>query len=182
MKNYIVVFSFFIVLFTGLHAQTKNYSTQKGIILFDAAKSNIEPIKAENNRVRLILDTNSGKIACLMSIRDFVFKNKLMQEHFNENYLESDKYPKASFIGNIKDFDTFDFTTSPSIFVEGTFTIHGVSQKKTVTLQITQKEDKFMLTGNFSIALKNFNIKIPSVLFYKITEQVEISLTATLNK
>ncbi len=176
---------FFVFLFftsaSSLHSQNivKNNNT---LVEFDAAKTNIEPIKAKNKKVKLILNTENGEIACLMNMADFSFRNKLMQEHFNENYMESDKYPKATFIGNIENFKALDFKAPQTVNVSGKFTIHGVTKQKTVSLLISQKNNSYILEGNFKLELKNYKIKIPSVMFYKITKNVNIFIKTELNK
>ncbi|MGY5352368.1 YceI family protein [Wenyingzhuangia sp. IMCC45533] len=182
MKNILTSFVLLFLMGTNVFFGQQKVKTNNALVKFDAAKSNLEPIKAENNKVKLILDTSNGQLACLMNITDFVFKNKLMQEHFNENYLESDKYPKATFIGNIENFDKTNFTEKSEIKVNGTFNIHGVQKKKNILLNIVRKHDKYIFSGDFNIDLKDFNIKIPTIMFYKITENIKVSIEAELNK
>lgn len=166
-------------VFYGQNSLLKNNTTQ---IQFDAAKSSIEPITAKSSNAKLLLNTLTGEIASLINIADFVFPNKLMQEHFNENYLESDKYPIASFEGMIPNFATTDFSSEQSIQVAGVFTIHGKKQKKNMIFKIEKTAEEYILKSKFSLELKDYKIKIPKVMFYKIAEQVEVSVLSKLKR
>lgn len=163
-------------------AQAQLYKTDEGSICFDAAKTAIEPIKAEHKKAKMILNEETGEIACLIQIVLFEFPNKLMQEHFNENYLESDKYPKATLVGKITHFTTTDFSKEQKINVVGDFTIHGITRNKTVPVTIVKKGNDYTIKGNFTIILKDFKVKIPKLMFYKIAEDVEVTLQAELKK
>lgn len=163
-------------------AQAQVFNTNHACVKFNAAKTAVEPIKAENAQAKLILNEANGEVACLLEITQFSFPNKLMQEHFNENYLESDTYPKATLSGKIKDFTTTDFATEQKVTVEGDFTIHGKKVRKSVPITLIKKGDTYFLKGSFTLELKEFKIKIPKLMFYKITEDVNVTLTAELNK
>ncbi|MDO3693852.1 YceI family protein [Wenyingzhuangia sp. chi5] len=167
---------------TFFYAQESIYKTDKAIITFDAAKNNIEPISAKNNQAKIIINTKTGEVASVMSMTDFEFPNKLMQEHFNENYIESDKYPKATFVGVIENFAATDFSSEKTLKVVGTFKIHGVSKKKNIDLKIIKTKEYYTFKSEFKLQLEDFKIKIPSVVFYKIAEEVNVSLVADLNK
>ncbi|MGY5355469.1 YceI family protein [Wenyingzhuangia sp. IMCC45467] len=182
MKKSLFYSLIFLLGTTFFYGQKNLFKTNNAIVKFDAAKTNIEPIKAENQKAKIVLNTNTGEIACLMNMVDFEFPNKLMQEHFNENYIESEKYPKATFTGRINNFNTLNFNTEQTINVTGNFKIHGQTQQKTVLLKILKEENLYVLTSNFTIQLKDFKIKIPSIMFLKIAEEVEVQLTAKLKE
>lgn len=163
------------------YSQTSIYKTETASIQFDVAKTTIEPIKAKNTKAKIILDSKTGEIACLINMIDFSFPNKLMQEHFNENYMESDKYPTATFSGTIEKISEVDFSEEQKVKASGIFTIHGKKHKKEIDLYIQKTNKRFHLKSNFTLQLKDFKIKIPKIMFYKIAEEVEVSLWAELN-
>ena len=97
-----------------------------------------------------ILDTETNKIASLALVKGFRFKNSLMQEHFNENYIESDTYPKATFKGKLLNFDSSKLTESPSdIPVDGTLGLHGKEKDIRTTLSVRKVEDAIIMEGGF---------------------------------
>src|ERR1700761_7143296 len=114
---------------TATNAQTKVYQTKSGKVKFYSSTP-VENIEADNNQVDAKLATN-GQMVFMVAIRGFVFKNALMQEHFNENYMESDKFPKAVFMGTISNIKDIDFTKDGSykVTVSGDMEIHGTKQK-----------------------------------------------------
>jgi len=182
MKKKTVYFLLFFLCILNLNAQEYIYKTDLATLKFKAAKTSIEPISAINSKSKIILNSTNGEIACLLKIVDFSFANKLMEEHFNENYLESDIYPKASFLGKIENFNNLDFTKEQTTKITGVFKIHGKSKEKTFYTSILKKDKNYILNSNFKLGLKDFGIKIPRIMFYKIAEEVDIVLTSELKK
>lgn len=180
MKKNILYILFLCFGILPVVGQNNIYKTNVAKINFDAAKSSIEPIQAVNVKAKIILNSDTGEIASLMNMSDFSFPNKLMQEHFNENYIESDKYPKATFSGKINDFSTIDFSKEQNITVTGHFKIHGETQKKTIPLTVVKQKNSYNIQGKFMLQLKDFKIKIPSIMFYKIAEEVEVKIQADI--
>lgn len=134
----------------------------------------MEDIKADNNQVLSIIDASSGKMAISILMKSFMFKKALMQEHFNENYVESDKYPKATFKGSILGFDTIVSTKSKAK-VTGTLTIHGVSKEITIEVNFAKSKEAINVDGEFIVNLADFNIKIPAVVSKNIQENIKVS-------
>lgn len=182
MKKGLILSILFFAVTISFHAQNIIYRTNSSLIKFNAAKSSIEPIKAENKQVKVILNSSTGEIACLMNMINFDFSNKLMQEHFNENYIESDQFPTGTFQGKIENFTNIDFSTEKALKTTGTFKIHGKKHKKTVILKILKKGETYTIKSDFKLQLKDFKIKIPSIMFYKIAEEVEVSLLSELKQ
>ncbi|ANW94778.1 hypothetical protein AXE80_00035 [Wenyingzhuangia fucanilytica] len=182
MKKILLYISIFLLGTIPFYGQQGIYKTENAIIKFDAAKGNIEPIKAENIKAKLILKDSTGEIACLMDMTNFEFPNKLMQEHFNENYIESDQYPKASFSGKIDNFINTDFSKEQTLNLKGEFKIHGVSLTKTIPISVLKLNNTYNIKSNFNLQIKDFDIKIPSIMFYKIAEEVNVNLTAELKE
>lgn len=180
MKKNILYFLFLCFGIFPTFAQNNIYKTNVAKVNFDAAKSSLEPITAKNKKAKIILNSNTGEIASLMYMTDFDFPNKLMQEHFNENYMESDTYPKATFSGKINNFSTIDFSKEQIINTTGSFKIHGKTQQKTISLTVLKQNNIYKIKGKLTLQLKDFNIKIPSIMFYKIAEEVEVNILAEL--
>jgi polyisoprenoid-binding protein YceI len=139
-----------------------------------------EKIEANNYQVSSIL-TSAGDLIFQVPIKSFEFKQALMQDHFNENYLESDKYPKATFKGKILNMEKLDLKKDGKyvIEVEGELSMHGITKKITTKGQLEIKGDKITATAAFPVALKDYNITIPKIAKEKLAEIVDVK--ANLN-
>ena len=172
-----------ILFLITLSSFSQQYITRDGITEFDGSKAAFEPIKAKNNSSISIIDIENGGIAALIYIKDFSFRLGLMQEHFNENYLESNKFPKSTFEGDIKDFDFNKLTNDfKKYYLQGKLTIKGVTQIVNTEAQLRLIDEKLELKCNFNILLSDFKIKIPRVVFKKIDEKVKINLNFMYEK
>ena len=173
-----------LILFViTLSSFSQQYITRDGITEFDGSKAAFEPIKAKNNSSISIIDIENGGIAALIYIKDFNFRLGLMQEHFNENYLESNKFPKSTFEGDIKDFDFNKLTNDfKNYYIQGKLTIKGVTQIVNTEAQLRLIDEKLELKCNFNILLSDFKMKIPRVVFKKIDEKVKINLNFKYEK
>jgi hypothetical protein len=161
-----------LFLFSSANAQER-FLTKKGMISF-FSETPIENIEAQNNQVLSIVDAANGKMAIVILMKSFIFKKSLMQEHFNENYVESDKYPKATFKGDILDFESIT-TSEITLAIKGNLTIHGKTKEITINA-VTKKTDEVIeMTGNFFINLTDFDVKIPSVVKNNISEKIKVS-------
>ena len=187
MSVKLYIFNFFLLFSITISAQ--KYYTKNGITEFDGSKAAFEPIKAKNNFSISAIDVSNGNIAALIQIKNFEFRLGLMQEHFNENYLESYKYPKSTFTGNIEiskgsildgNNKVFDFSLVDENFMEiiisGQLTIKGVTKDIIAAGKIKKIENILNLISSFSIKLSDYNVKIPKVVFMKIDEVVKINL------
>ncbi len=157
--------------------------TKNGSISF-FSKAPLENISAENNQVMSVLTIPSGELQFSVLIKSFHFKKSLMEEHFNENYLESNKYPKALFKGKINDPSKVNFTTDGSypIEVSGDLTIHGVTNKVTTTGTITVKGGIVTGTSKFKVKLADYRISIPGVVKDNISETVDVTVSCVYDK
>ncbi|MEZ4811596.1 MAG: YceI family protein [Allomuricauda sp.] len=158
------------------HAQQR-YIDRNGVVVFEASEKLFEPVKAKNESVSVIFDATDNKMASLALMRGFHFQNGLMQEHFNENYVESDLYPKALFKGEILDFDIdgADRTSQPYT-IKGVLEIHGVSKEIESTVQIQKIGNILAIQGSFTVIPGEFNIKIPKIVENKIAKTVLVKL------
>lgn len=150
----------------------EQFIARQGQITFFSYTS-VENIEAKNNQVLSILDTNKKEIAVSMLMRAFAFKKDLMYEHFNESYIESDIYPKATFEGKIEDFELVKNQTK---IIKGTITIHGISKEIDIKSEITKTAKGYTIKGDFNLTVKDFNIKIPPILSRNIAKVVNIKI------
>lgn len=133
----------------------------------------MEDIEAINEDASSIIDLENNAIVMVVPIKSFDFKKKLMQEHFNENYLESDKYPKATFKGKIQDWNGEKGTNSATAV--GTLEMHGVTNEVSISGEITYDGQSLEISTVFPIRLEDYKIKIPKAVFYNIAEEVEVT-------
>ncbi|RBA29292.1 YceI family protein [Flavobacterium tibetense] len=174
MKKYITLLLISISILSK--AQDKML-TKNGIVTFEASVPSFEEIKAKSNIASCIVNTNTGEIAALVLVKSFRFKIALMEEHFNENYIESDKYPKATFKGKIEGFNYSKITTEAKDFkINGKLELHGKSKDITIIAKIKRGKDGLEILSNFSVNSDDFDIKIPSVVSKKVSKKVNIEL------
>ncbi|MBF6642294.1 YceI family protein [Flavobacterium sp. J49] len=161
-------------------AQTK-LVTKTGKITFEASVPAFEEVKAKNESVTCILNPATGEIASLALMKGFRFKVALMEEHFNENYVESDKYPKATFKGKIDGFDLSKLTaTAKDYTIKGKLELHGKTKDITITAKIKKTDAGVEIDSNFTVNTDDFDIEIPSVVSKKLTKKVAVNLDFTL--
>ncbi|QSE98712.1 YceI family protein [Fulvivirga lutea] len=136
----------------------------------------MEDIEAINRKVIGAIDLQKGILAVTMQIKGFHFDKSLMEEHFNENYLESDKYPKASFKGMIKNFSELDFSKQGNFEAQaiGELEIHGVTKPLKTMVQFAISGDKISANTSFDISIADHDIKIPRLVIKNIAEVVEV--------
>lgn len=173
----------FIILFMAftLAADAQIFLTRSGNISF-FSKTPLEDIKAVNNQASAAVDITKKNIAFNCLLKGFRFPKALMQEHFNENYAESDKYPQASFTGSFTtDADLTKNGTYP-VRVSGELKLHGVTKKITVPATIEVKDEELIAKANFSVDPADFKIEIPSLVRDKIEKQIAVSVNAVCRR
>ena len=172
----------FLILLLGLLKADGIYFTRSGEVSFFSSTP-IEDIKAVNNQVTCVLDVESGKTSFRIPIRGFVFPNALMQEHFNENYMESEIYPNASFNGSIEDWSQNKISEGArGVVISGEMTIHGVTKTIRESGNIYTNNGKIFGDATFIIKLSEYDVKIPKLLRENIAEKVEVNIQLELNK
>lgn len=161
------------LLLCCLSAHAQKFSIEKSSIMFfsDAA---IEDIKADNKKVAGIFNSENGEIVFSITIQEFQFEKSLMKEHFNEKYMESDKFPKATFQGKISDFDKSK-TESREAKATGKLTIHGVTNEVEIPGTLEKQGEKYVMKTKFIVKLGDYKITIPQLLWQNIAEQVEVT-------
>lgn len=174
MKKPIILF---LLTFLCFNANSQKYITKNGFTGF-FSHTPIEDIKADNNQVASVLDASSGEIAFQVLIKSFHFPKALMEEHFNENYLESDKFPKSTFTGKIINLSNVDFTKTGTyeVNVEGDLTIHGVTKKLSTNGTLEVAAEGINANSKFPLMPEEYNIKIPAVVRNNIAKTFEVTV------
>lgn len=170
-----------MILLVILNVIHLGFSQQKmidksGTITFEASVPTFEEVRAVNKSVTFVFNPKTGEIASLALMKGFRFKIALMEEHFNENYMESDKYPKATFKGTIINFDLSKITTTYTEYtVKGKLEIHGKSKDISSLAKIRKTDKGIDLITNFDVYASDFAIEIPSVVKNKVSNKILIS-------
>ncbi len=182
MKRIILILGISIGSLSLLTAQSK-YTTKTGTIHFEASVPSFEEVKAENSNVSAILNCDTAEFAALVLVKGFRFKVALMEEHFNENYIESSKYPKAIVRGTLKNFDVDQLSTSPLEYeLEGVINLHGQEQKLLIPIMLQQSSGGIIqITANFTLKPEAFGIKIPGIVRNKVAEEVNVNALLNLS-
>ncbi|PKP30353.1 MAG: YceI family protein [Bacteroidetes bacterium HGW-Bacteroidetes-16] len=180
MKKLVLLLIFSLTFFQYGNAQ--RYLTKNGQISF-FSDGPLEKIEAQNNQVNSVLDVKSGDFVFKVLMKSFLFEKALMQEHFNENYVESDQFPNATFVGKITNPEAIDFT-KPGTYdaiLEGKLSIHGVTKqvKEQGTFQVST--EAIVGKSVFIIKLADYNISIPGAVAGKIAEEIEIRVDVRLD-
>jgi len=167
----------FLLLMISFSTFAQKYFTKTGNTQFKASVEAFEPVEAINNSTTAIININSGEIASLLFIKAFNFRVALMQEHFNENYMDSSTFPKATFKGSISDFNFSNISsTEKKLPLKGILTVRGVEKEIETLATFSKKEDKLLMATSFGVKPEDFNIKIPKIVSSKIAGTINISL------
>lgn len=160
----------------ALEGTAQRYVAEKSVITF-FSDALMEDITATNSKTVSIFNKETGELAFSVPVREFQFAKKLMQEHFNEKYMESEKYPKATFSGNLLSFNAGE-TGVQNVKAKGKLTIHGVT--KEVELDGTaQVDNKIVLKSKFNVKLADYKVEIPRIVFQNIAEVVDVTVDIT---
>lgn len=166
-------------------AWAQPYMTRTAKISFNAtAPKSPEKIEAINNEVAAIADSKTGSIVFSAPIKSFKFERELMQQHFNENYMESDKYPKADFKGKIDNLSAVDFSKDGTynVTVTGMLSMHGVAKEVKTPGTITVKGKEVTAKANIKLKLSDYKINIPSIASDKLSNDAAIKIDAIMNQ
>jgi polyisoprenoid-binding protein YceI len=164
----------------SINAQEK-YFTRDGHIDF-YSHAPLEDIRANNDQVAAFLELATGELNFAVLMKSFEFKKALMQEHFNENYIESDEYPRAKFSGVIQEYSKIDLKKPGSykVTVTGQLTIHGVTNGVVAPAELFVEKGRIKATSTFKVKPVEYNIKIPSAVKNNIAEEIEVNVVITL--
>ena len=173
------IFLILSICLSALSIQAQdNYITRNGQISFFSTTP-LEDIKATNNEVASVINRSTGSVQFIVLIKSFQFRKAAMQDHFNgKDYMDSDRYPKAELKGTIANISTVDFTKDGTypVTVEGTLSMHGVSNKIKVPGNIVVKGSNISTTAVFTIKLVDYKISVPTIVSKKVAEKVEVTV------
>ena len=167
----------FVLGVLNFNAQGQKYSTEKTFVSFfsDAA---IEDITAENTKAVGAFNAATGDIAFSVPIKEYEFVKSLMKEHFNEKYMDTEKFPKSTFQGRVTGYDP-NATGAQTVSSKGKLTIHGQTQEVEIPGTIEKQGDKLIMKSKFIVKLEDYKIAIPQLLWQNIAEQVEVTVDFT---
>jgi len=174
MRKILILLSFATTCFLNLSAQV--YTAKSGSATF-FSEAPMENIDATTTSVQSILNTSTKSVAFIIAIRGFQFKKDLMREHFNEKYMESDKFPNATFSGKINEDLDLSKDGTYNVTSTGKIAMHGQEKEITVSGTFTVKNGEATLQSNFPLAVKDFKIEIPQLLFQNIADTVAVKIT-----
>ena len=175
MKKLMMIFCAMVIGLTTMQAQ--KYFTKAGKITFHS-DAPMEKIEANNNSATSVIDAESGRMEFAVLIKAFQFEKALMQEHFNENYMESSKFPKATFKGQITNLEAVDFSKDGTYEanIKGDMIIHGVTQSVETKGQFVIAGGQISGNSTFRILVADYGIEIPAVVKDNIAKEVEIKV------
>ncbi|MBK9687691.1 MAG: YceI family protein [Saprospiraceae bacterium] len=176
MKKSIILAS---LIFTVFSVSAQKYFTKEGKVYFHS-KTQMEKIEATNSKATSVIDFSTGAIEWGVLVKAFKFEKALMQEHFNENYLESNKFPKSTFKGKIENVSSIQLGKDGSypVVIKGTLDMHGVSKPVTANATFVVKGGAISGTSKLKVLLADHNITVPAVVKDNISKEVEISISA----
>ncbi|TZF82325.1 YceI family protein [Pedobacter sp. BS3] len=163
-----------------LFLKAQNYAGKALKISFFSSTP-IEDIKAASNKGSGVLVASGGKFAFQVPVKSFEFDKGLMQEHFNENYMESDKYPQARFTGSFNKPVDLSKDGEYHVTANGTLLIHGIGKQRSIPGTLTVKNGVVTLNANFDVACADHQIKIPTLIITKIAEVIQVHVNGTLS-
>ena len=181
MKKILILF----LLSLSVNAIGQKMISRTGEIKFDATvPGSLDVVAASDNTVSALLDKATGDFVVQSMVKSFKFKSPLMQEHFNENYMESEKFPKANFKGIITNLSAINFSKDGDYDaqVAGKLTIHGVTKDTKFAGKINVKGGKVTIKANTSVLLADYNIAIPGAVKDKISKDVKVNVNMQLEE
>lgn len=172
----VLLIAVFLTTFSLVKSQDK-YLTKKGHIWF-YSHTPLEDIEAHNNEAAVVFDSKTGDVSAMLLMKSFKFQKALMEEHFNENYMESEKFPKGQFKGKVTNLQDIDFTKDGSYkgVVDGTMTVHGVDKKLQTNCNIDIKDGKLYVKFKFTVTPQEFSITIPDLVANNIAKSIDVNI------
>lgn len=179
MKHTFFTFALLVAFTSIINAQIFKGKPDATSISFHS-KSPLEDIDATSKKVTVVIKTTTNDIQFTVPMISFKFSQALMEEHFNENYVESTKYPTSIFKGKIQETIDFSKDGENKVTVKGTLDLHGVTKEIEATGTLTVKGQELIIASAFKIKIADYNIKVPSLYVQNIAELVDVKVNATL--
>ncbi len=180
MKKIIIVC---IAALTAITSFGQKVFTKTAEVYFDATSpSSPEKIEGINRSGTCVIDTKNGNMQFVALMKGFAFERALMEEHFNENYVESHKYPKAEFKGDLKNIDKVDFTKDGTytLKVKGVLSLHGESKELETEAKFIVQNGNIKASTAFSVQLSDFKISIPGLVADKLSKTAKVGINCSL--
>jgi hypothetical protein len=178
MKHLLFIVILLLLQVDVLYSQ--RYTVKEGVVDF-FSDATLEDISAENKKVQSLFNSDTGEIAFRIRIKDFQFNRKLMQEHFNEKYMESEKFPYATFSGRLENFNAASLNEQ-RVTASGKLTIHGVTHEVSIPGIVKRNGEGLKMDSSFMVRLEDYNITIPQILWQNIAEEVKVTIRLTYKK
>ena len=177
MKQTFLTFLFAAILMLSSAMAQDKYFTKSGHISFFSSTP-MENIEGNNTTASSVLDARTGKMEFAVLMKAFKFEKALMEEHFNENYVESGKYPKATFAGTVTNFSGVDLKKNGTykVNVKGNLTIHGVTKEVEAPGTITVENGQIKANSVFTVNPEDYKIEIPKLVREKIAKQIKVTV------
>lgn len=189
VKSVSNIYMFRQILITSVFVFVFGSSFREPLSIFNITKGNIsfssdaplELIRAESNELKGLIETEKKQFAFSIKVKSFKgFNSAFQKDHFNENYLETDKYPDATFSGKI--IEDVDFTKNGilSVRAKGILTVHGVPKERIIKSDMTIKDGAIFIKANFTVLLADHNIPIPKVVHEKLASEIKVEVNSEL--
>ena len=159
----------------------ERYFTRTGTIAF-FSETPMENIEAHNYKVTSVWDATTGAVEFAALIKAFEFEKALMQEHFNENYMETAVYQEATFSGKIIEDIDLSVPGTYSVRAKGKLNVHGIEQERIIKSTVESKENVLIVRSDFTVLLAEHNISIPRIVYQKIAEEIQVHVEATFSR
>ena len=174
------IFSILVATISTTQAQSKYFDKNCDVTFLSSTP--LEDIEGKNTSAVAVMDIASGAIEVSVLVKAFSFEKALLEEHFNENYMESEKFPKATFKGKIKNISEVKLTVDGTypITLAGTLTMHGVSREITNAGTIKVKDGIMLANADFIVKPEDYNIEIPGMVKDKIAKEIAVKVAANL--
>ena len=183
MKLTKIILTLIVISNSGIYSVSAQQYISRNVEVTFFSETLIENIKAENNQSSSVFDISNGGIAFQVPIRAFHFDRALMEEHFNENYMETESFPNATFRGEIENWiDDFADGITHDIIASGILTIHGVGKEISASGTILFKDNSWIVSSYFTVDTEDYDIKIPRIVRDKIAKSIEIKIQASLSQ
>jgi hypothetical protein len=177
MKNTLII----ILLICSSPLSAQRYMTRSAEVYFLSEKEALEVVEATNNQVGAVIDLETSEIAFQIQLRAFHFKIALMEEHFNENYVESELYPTATFRGAFIDLPE-KISSEIELQVQGEMDFHGLKQKIILPVKVSIKDNILKGSTQFRLLCSDFGIEIPKIVSDKLANDIKVIVNAELSK
>ncbi|MES2622543.1 MAG: YceI family protein [Bacteroidota bacterium] len=182
MKSIVTCMLIILLTATTLVLQAQIYTAPQGKIHFHSSTP-LEDIDAVSSEANCVLDATGRKITAKVEMKSFAFPKPLMQQHFNESYVESDKFPYAILEATIVEKISFTKSGTYNITLKGTFEVHGIKRERTIKSKlIVHNGQPEKATAEFDVKLADHDIKVPTILVMKVAEIIKVDVSFTFNK